>query len=130
VETDVTEKVDISRVLIQRVAGAPAKARVTSLEAANAVLESWADDVAPESGHDECDFQIVFEDGFRYHGHYHLSKSQKRISLGRHVRKQLTAMAAKTRSRKSAQAGEEPAISMIGGDLAESAKIALDHYNI
>jgi len=129
VELDVCEKVDISRILIQRVDGPASKARVSSLEAANNVLESWADR-APEYGNDQCDFQIVFEDGFRYQGHYHLNKSQKRISLGRHVRKQLAALAARKRAEKAAAACEEPVISMIGADVAESAKIALDHYNI
>lgn len=128
-ESQVSEKVDISRVLIQRVEGMPSKARVSSIEAANAVLESWAD-CAPESGHDQCDFQIVFEDGFRYHGHYQLSKSQKRISLARHVRKQLAALATPTSRRRNASREDEPVISLIGNDVAESAKIALDHYNI
>jgi len=127
VELDVCEKVDISRILIQRVDGPASKARVTSLEAANNVLESWADRT-PESENDQCDFQIVFEDGFRYQGHYRLNKSQKRISLGRHVRKQLSALAARKRVEK--EADEQPVISMIGADVAESAKIALDHYNI
>ena len=126
-ELDVCEKVDISRILIQRVDGPASKARVTSLEAANNVLESWADRT-PESENDQCDFQIVFEDGFRYQGHYRLNKSQKRISLGRHVRKQLSALAARKRVEK--EADEQPVISMIGADVAESAKIALDHYNI
>ena len=128
-ELDVCEKVDISRILIQRVDGPASKARVSSLEAANNVLESWADR-APEYGNDQCDFQIVFEDGFRYQGHYHLNKSQKRISLGRHVRKQLTAMAARKRVEKPSEKEDQPVISLIGADLAESAKIALDHYNI
>jgi capsule polysaccharide export protein KpsE/RkpR len=129
VETDVCEKVDISRILIQRVQGVPSKARVSSIEAANRVLGDWADCVS-DAGHDQCDFQIVFEDGFRYHGHYHLNKSEKRISLARHVRKQLTALATKTDTAESAKTDEGPAISLIGADLAESAKIALDNYNI
>jgi hypothetical protein len=128
VETDVCEKVDISRILIQRVAGERSKARVSSMEAANRVLGDWADRVA-DSGQEQCDFQIVFEDGFRYQGQLHLNKSEKRISLGRHVRKQLTALAKKTRIAKS-ESDEKPVISLIGADLAESAKLALDQYNI
>lgn len=131
-ELDLCEKVDISRIHIQRVDGSTTKARVSSIEAANNVLERWAD-CAPDSGNDQCDFQIVFEDGFRYHGHFHLSKSQKRISLARHVRKHLTALATKG-AKKAREAdedeGDEPVISLIGANLAESAKIALDHYNI
>ena len=130
-QTDICEKgdkVDISRILIQRVAGLPSKARVSSIEAANRVLDSWADG-APDAGYDQCDFQIVFEDGFRYHGHYHLNKSQKRISLSRHVRKQLTALATRQSTRR-AKVEDKPEISLIGADVAESAKLALDHYNI
>jgi hypothetical protein len=129
VELDSFEKVDVSRVLIQRVDGLPSKARVSSLDAANAVLERWAD-CAPETGHDQCDLQIVFEDGFRYREHYHLRKTQKRISLARHVRKRLKALATVTDTKKAAQSVNEPVISLIGADPAESAKIALDHYNI
>ena len=69
---DLCEKVDVSRVLIERVDGLSSKARVSSIEAANNVLESWAD-ATPEAANDECDFQIVFEDGFRYHGHLRLN---------------------------------------------------------
>jgi hypothetical protein len=129
VETDVCEKVDISRIVIQRVQGVPSKARVSSIEAANRVLGEWADGVS-DSAHDQCDFQIVFEDGFRYHGHYHLNKSEKRISLARHVRKQLAALATKKGKAEPAKTDEKPVISLIGADLAESAKIALDNYNI
>jgi hypothetical protein len=109
---------------------------VSSIEAANRVLGSWADRTSG-SGQDRCDFQIVFEDGFRYQGYYHLNKSDKRISLARHVRKQLTALAKKSESARSSKSDGKPAISMSGGDvaesggdLAESARIALDHYNI
>ncbi len=129
-ETNTLEKVDISRVLIQRVDGLPTKARVSSLEAANAVLERWADH-APDSGYDQCDFQIVFEDGFRYQGHYPLKKSQKRISLARHVRKQLTALATeKCAKKKRIKPDETPNITPIGSSVADSARMALDHYNI
>ncbi|MEN3297483.1 MAG: hypothetical protein V7642_6736 [Burkholderiales bacterium] len=128
-ETNICEKVDISRILIQRVQGSPSKARVSSMEAANRVLGDWADR-ASDSGHDQCHFQIVFEDGFRYQGNYHLNKSEKRISLARHVRKELTALAKKKRATQPSKTDEKPVISLIGADLAESAKIALDHYNI
>ena len=128
-QPDLIEKVDVSRILIQRVKGLPSKARVSSMEAANRVLDEWAD-CAPDSGFDRCDLQIVFEDGFRYHGQYHLNRTEKRISLSRHVRKQLTAMAKAKRVAKPSTVDDEPVISLIGADLAESAKIALDHYNI
>jgi hypothetical protein len=129
VEADLCEKVDISRILIQRGQGLRSKATVSSIEAANRVLDSWAER-SPESGTEQCDFQIVFEDGFRYHGHYQLNKSQKRISLARYVRKQLATLAAMKSDKKAKKPDEKPEISLIGADLAESAKIALEHYNI
>jgi hypothetical protein len=129
VQTDVCEKVDISRILMQRGQGLRSKARVSSIEAANRVLGNWAD-CTSDNDPEQCEFQIVFEDGFRYQGRYHLDKSEKRISLARHVRKHLTALASKKGQAVSSKTGEKPVISLIGSDLAESAKIALDHYNI
>jgi hypothetical protein len=129
VQTDVCEKVDISRIVMQRGQGLRSKARVSSMEAANRVLGNWADG-ASDNDAEQCEFQIVFEDGFRYQGRYHLDKSEKRISLARHVRKQLTALASKKGRAASLRTGDKPVISLIGSDLAESAKIALDHYNI
>lgn len=129
---DLCEKVDVSRIVIQRVDGLASKARVSSIEAANNVLESWADST-DETENDQCDFQIVFEDGFRYQGHLRLNKCQKRISLSRHVRKQLTALAKTSGGRRTTRASKEevaPVISMIGEDVAESAKLALEQYNI
>lgn len=99
------------------------------MEAANAVLESWTDG-APESGNEQCDIQIIFEDGFEYHGRYRLNKSQKRISLSRYVRKQLAELAAARNGDTSSEADDESVISLIGNDRAESARIALDRYNI
>ncbi|MES2537624.1 MAG: hypothetical protein V4632_17325 [Pseudomonadota bacterium] len=128
-DNSVCEKVDISRIVIQRVHGMPWKARVSSIEAANRVLDNWAGRTS-DSGDEQCDVRIVFEDGFRYQGHYQLSKSDKRSSLARHVRKQLKELATKTHNAKSSKTDEKPVISLIGADLAESARIALDHYNI
>jgi hypothetical protein len=123
------DKVDISRILMQRVDGLSSTARVSSLEAANAVLAGWANG-ALVVGHDQCDVQIVFEDGFRYHGHYQLKKSEKRVSLSRHIRQQLIALAKTSDATKSSSLPDEPVISQIGATPAESAKIALEHYNI
>lgn len=128
-ESDLCEKVDISRIEIERVDGLPSKARVSSIEAANRVLDSWADS-PPESGAGECDFQIVFEDGFRYRGHYRLNKSQKRISLSRYVRKQLTALASAKNVADLVKASGLAIVGTACDDPAESARIALAHYNI
>jgi hypothetical protein len=125
----VAEKVDISRILMQRSDRLSSTARVTSLDAANTVLAGWASE-APGVGHNACDVQIVFEDGFRYQGHYLLKKSEKPVSLSRHVRQQLTALAKAVGSPTPAALADEPVISQIGATNAESAKIALDHYNI
>jgi hypothetical protein len=46
------------------------------------------------------------------------------------VRNQLRALATKTRTAEPSKTDEKPVISLIGADLAESARIALDHYNI
>lgn len=126
---DVSEKVDVSRILIQRVEGMATNARVSSMEAANAVLERWADGAAA-SGQEKCDVQIVFEDGFRIRGHYNLAKSRKRVSLSRYVRKQLTALAGTDKVKKTAKQEDDPELSLSGEDPAISAKLALDHYNI
>lgn len=128
-ESGSTEKIDISRVLLQRVQGAPANARVTSLEAANAVLEAWQDSGTGAS-QDRCDFQIVFEDGFLYQARYHLKKPQKHVSLSRHVRKQLIALATLNDLRQATRTSGEPVLRLMGANLAQAARIALDHYNI
>lgn len=57
------DKIDIARILIERLDGVVAQARVSTLALANAVLERWAKD-APEKGEGQCEIQIIFEDGF------------------------------------------------------------------
>lgn len=129
VKTELCEKVDISRILIQRLEGSPATARVSSMEAANTVLERWSGH-ALDSGGDDCDFEIVFEDGFRYRGHYRLNKYKKRISLSRHIRKQLAALTAMADFDTRGQTDDEPAIGMTGAGQAKSARVVLEHYKI
>jgi len=124
------EKVDVSRVLIQRTKGLHSKARVSSIQAADMVLKNWVDDGAPIAEDDQCDVQVIFEDGFRYRGKFGLKRTDKRISLARHIRRQLTALAAAKRCANASTAGEEPVISLIGTDIADSARIALDQYDI
>jgi hypothetical protein len=93
------DKIDVARILIERVDGRYSHARVSSVAAANIVLENWAQD-APEEGEDECNIKIVFEDGFQYRSCMTLRRSQKRISLARHVRQQLKEKASPKRSRR------------------------------
>lgn len=123
------DKVDISRILMQRRDGLSSTARVSSLDAADAVLTGWANG-ALVAGHDQCDVQIVFEDGFRYHGHYPLKKSEKRVSLSRHVRQQLTAIAKSLGATTPSALPDEPVISQIGATPADSARMALEQYNV
>lgn len=124
------DKVDVSRILIQRCDGMHSKARVSTIQAADQVLESWVEGSSDREDN-QCDVQIVFEDGFRYRGRFALRRSQKRISLARHVRGELSALAKSKKPQKN-ESGEdsEPVISLIGGGLAESARIALDQYDI
>ena len=128
------DKVDISRILIHPAKGSGSSARgtsarVSSIEAANSVLESWAHDTSgrlPE----ECEVEVIFEDGVRYLGHYHLNREEKRISLGRHIRRQLTVMSKTQCVRCDVRPANESVISPDRRDPAECARSVLDHYNI
>jgi hypothetical protein len=88
----VYDKIDIARILIERIDGALATARVSTLALANSVLQRWAGD-APEKGEDRCEIRIIFEDGFQYCSRIGLKRTQKRISLSRHLRQQALGMA-------------------------------------
>jgi hypothetical protein len=123
------DKVDISRILMQRDARSSSTARVLSLDAADAVLAGWAKGMLA-AGDDLCNVEIVFEDGFRYHGHYPLTPSEKRVSLSRHVRRHLTELAKSAGVAMPSALRDEPVISQIGATLAESARMALEHYNV
>jgi len=85
------DKIDIARILIERIDGVFMQARVSTVALANAVLERWASD-APEKGEGLCQIQIIFEDGFQYHSHIGITRSQRRISLAKLVRQQLSAL--------------------------------------
>lgn len=124
-----TEKVDIARILMQRLDGVASNARVTTIEAANTVLKNWAEDVAPEDNA-RCAFQIEFEDGGRYHSHFAFGKPNKRISLAQYIRRQLAALASPKKSGRANDVNDAPVISLPGTSVAESAKVALEHYNI
>lgn len=128
-ENQTIEKIDISRILIHAMDGAASTARVSSMEAANSVLKSWAHD---QSGTlpAECEVEIVFEDGVRYCSHYRLKQQEKGVSLSRHVRRQLAAMS-KTQCVKRAQQSANDSISCPHeDDPAECAKAMLARYNI
>ena len=123
------DKVDITCVLVQRLTTLPAKAKVASLRAASEVLENLANCI-PDSRHELCDIEIVFEDGCRYNERYDLMRSPKRVSLSRHVRRQLIVAATTTDNKNLSQKHYLPAIGLIGANLAESARILLEKYDI
>lgn len=125
--SQLNDKVDISRIFIHSADGLGSVARVTSLEAANSVLQGWAHkpDVAGE-----CEVEIVFEDGVRYCGHYRLSERDKGVSLGRHVRRQLTVMAKSQCVKRNQQPANDSIITPDARNQAECAKEMLANYNI
>lgn len=126
---DVIEKVDVSKIELETVDGARANARVTSMEAANHVLERWVAD-EQEMRNAECEVHIVFEDGFQLHSRYPLKRSDKRVSLARHLRKQLNNMASTGRARSPCRRESGPAIRLNDDCYNEAALEALARYNI
>ena len=129
--SQLNDKVDISRIFIHSADRLGSVARVTSLEAANSVLQGWAHDKDKGDAPGEYEVEIVFEDGVRYCGHYRPNEQDKAVSLGRHVRRQLTVMA---KSQSLRRARQQPAndsiVSPDQRDQAECAKEILANYNI
>ena len=127
--TQLIEKVDISRVLIHSVDGSASSARVSSIEAANSVLKSWAHD---QSGTlpAECEVEIVFEDGLRYRGHYRLEAQEKGISLGRDIRRRLAAMTRTPSIKKVETPANDSIICPQEQDPVKCATALLTYYNI
>lgn len=127
--TDVIDKVDVSKIELETVDGAHANARVTSMEAANTVLERWsADEGAPAAV--ECEVRIVFEDGFHIRSRYPLVRSDKRVSLARHVRRQLSNLAGDGRAKRPAKCDTALEIRIPDVSQDEAARMTLDRYNI
>jgi len=130
VQSQVIDKVDVSRIFIHRPDSSASVARVTSVEAANTVLRNWAQDIA-RSQPTECEVEIVFEDGVRYYSHYPLKEQEKNVSLGRHVRRQLTAMTKGKCPSADRRAAANDSFSHTGNRVpAECAEEILAHYNI
>lgn len=129
-ETDLKEKVDISRILIHPVDGTDSKARVTSIEAANSVLSTWvsqcADDVPAR-----YDVEIIFEDGVRCRGHYHLRQKDK-ASLGRDIRRSLAMMTdmGAQRAKRSHHSRGNPFVWTSCASQAFNPTAVLAHYNL
>ncbi|KRB81052.1 hypothetical protein [Noviherbaspirillum sp. Root189] len=123
------DKIDIARILIERIDGVVAQARVSTLALANAVLERWASD-APEQGERQCQIQITFEDGFQYHSRIDLKRSQKRISLARHLREQLLAMTAPQTGRRKKRDDSDAAAGITQPGRSLSVEAMLARYDI
>jgi len=126
VQTQTIDKVDVSRIFIHRPDSSASVARVTSVEAANAVLRNWARDNAGA----QCEVEIVFEDGLRYHSHYPLNEQEKTISLSRHLRRQLTAMTKGKCAKPNSPCANDSFMHAGGRDPVECAQELLEHYNI
>lgn len=126
--SQLNDKVDISRIFIHSTDGLGSVARVSSLEAANSVLQGWAHGKQDAPG--ECEVEIVFEDGVRYCGHYRLNEQDKGVSLGRHVRRRLTVMAKSQCVKRSQQPANDSLVGPDARDQAERAREILAHYNI
>ncbi|SNS64248.1 hypothetical protein SAMN06265795_104255 [Noviherbaspirillum humi] len=120
----VADKIDIARILIERMDGFFARARVSTIAAANSVLEAWAPE-APEEGEARCDVRIVFEDGLQCRSSIGLTRSHKRISLSRYIRQQI---------RAAEQRGGKPthdAITITSAKRSQPSPMALlDQYDI
>ncbi|KRB74242.1 hypothetical protein [Noviherbaspirillum sp. Root189] len=123
------DKIDIARILIERIDGVVAQARVSSLALANAVLERWAKD-APEKGEGQCQIQIIFDDGFQYQSHIGLSRSQKRISLARLLRQQLLTMATPKTGQRKRKDAAGPISSITLPAIPLNAEVMLERYDI
>ncbi|RJF92300.1 hypothetical protein [Noviherbaspirillum saxi] len=126
--SELQDKIDVSRIVIERADGISAQARVSTMQAANHLLESWADN-APETGEEVCEVRIVFEDGLQYRSQFRLNRSLKRISLARHVRRELSALTTPKR-RKGHSDDQTLLIAPATTTLAESARRVLDCYDI
>jgi len=129
VDSQTIEKVDVSRIFIHRPDDSASVARVTSIEAANNVLRNWAQD-ASGAEPTECEVEIVFEDGLRYHSHYPLKEQERNVSLARHVRRQLTAMSKGKYPKADQQSANDAFIRSCDRDPVACAQELLEHYNI
>lgn len=128
-QSQVTDKVDVSRVFIHRPDRSASVARVTSLEAANTVLRNWAQDTSGPMPA-QCEVEVVFEDGLRYHSRYPLREQEKNVSLGRHLRRRLTAMTKGKYSKADEQSANDSFMHAGDRDPVECAHELLEHYNI
>lgn len=127
--TEHSDKLDIARILIERVDGAVAKARVSTIALANAVLERWARDV-PDKCEAECEIHVIFEDGLHCMSRMNLKQTQKRISLSRHLRQQLAAITAPENNGHAKQSGHATIMGVRQPTLFPGLEAMLTRYDI
>ncbi len=126
---DPCDKIDIARIIMERIDGVVAQARVSTLGLANTVLERWASDM-PEAGEGQCQIQIIFEDGFQYRSQVGLSRSQKRISLAKVLRQQLASMAAPDKNQRKRKDRTGPITTIAQPTLSLPVDAMLARYDI
>jgi len=123
------DKIDIARILMERIDGVVAQARVSTLSLADTVLERWASDV-PEAGEGQCQIQIIFEDGFQYRSQFGLIRSPRRISLAKVLRQQLTIMASPDKRPRKRKERTGPITAIAQPSLSLNADAMLARYDI
>jgi hypothetical protein len=127
----VCEKIDVARIVMECPDGMSAKARVSTIQAANHILKSWID-TTPEAGGQVCNVKIIFEDGLQYRSQLTLDRSRQRFCLARHLRKELTPSRSGKRRAKTHQTSEgTSSILQAGADeTGKSVVPSLDRYDI
>ncbi|MDP3842609.1 MAG: hypothetical protein Q8Q81_08430 [Oxalobacteraceae bacterium] len=126
----IAEKIDVARIIIERVGTFTAKAAVTSMAAANHVLRKWSHTVLNE-GHDTCDFLIVFEDGKTFNGQYDLLPYNENFrNLSQHIRTSLQYVIGNRKPKGLPKFRYQELVCSFDNAEVEQAKDVLKHYEI
>jgi hypothetical protein len=125
------DKIDVARIVMECPDGMAAKARVSTIQAANQILKSWID-TTPAAGNQVCNVQILFEDGLQYRSQVTLIRSRSRFCLARHLRKELTPSNTGKRRAKIREASDgRPSFRHAeAGETGKSVVPSLDRYEI
>ncbi|MEO6352968.1 MAG: hypothetical protein ABIO64_07805 [Burkholderiaceae bacterium] len=126
----ITEKIDVARVIIERVGIFTAKASVTSMDAANHVLRKWSHTVLGE-GRDKCAFLVVFEDGKTFNGQYDLLPYTENFrNLSQHIRGSLQYLIGNRKPKGLPKLQYQEVVCSFDHAVVAQAKEVLDHYEI
>ncbi|HJU71001.1 MAG TPA: hypothetical protein VJ603_04075 [Paucimonas sp.] len=126
----ITEKIDVARVIIERVGALTAKATVTSMDAANYVLRKWSYTTLKE-GYDRCNFLIVFEDGKTFNGQYDLRPYTANFKdLSQHVRSSLQYLIGNRKPKGLPKLRYQELVCTFDKAVIEQARQVLNHYAI